>query len=259
MRVLGSGFNWHYMESNKVIHQKDEKNYLLYVFYTPTTIKLSDRSYQVDYGNAIVLQSGEPHTISSSTGFFMLDWVEFSLDANDAGMMNYLNIPYNQLLTIKNVNVLSTTIMNCGFMNELEGGDHHQTVTQIFISLLFCIASLMNHSESVRAFQQKYPEIIQLRKDIFEHPQFDWNLDMMCKMTHCSASKLQKLYKQLYSSNCKDDVIVSRVYHAQNLLRSTMLSIGEIAEQSGFNSYEHFSRTFKKQVGCTPNEYRSQK
>ena len=35
-------------------------------------------------------------------------------------------------------------------------------------------------------------------------------------------------------------------------------AIGEVAEQVGFRSLCHFSREFKKEMGVTPSQYRSQ-
>jgi len=39
-------------------------------------------------------------------------------------------------------------------------------------------------------------------------------------------------------------------------LANSQLSIIEIAIQSGFNSRQHFSNTFKKKKGLTPKAYR---
>ena len=47
-----------------------------------------------------------------------------------------------------------------------------------------------------------------------------------------------------------------RVAEARNLLRSSNLSIGEIAWQLGLQNASHFSRLFRSQVGMTPLQYR---
>ncbi len=47
-----------------------------------------------------------------------------------------------------------------------------------------------------------------------------------------------------------------RVYNACKLLKTTKLSIEEVAENTGFKSNETFYRTFKKIRRMTPNEYR---
>ena len=45
---------------------------------------------------------------------------------------------------------------------------------------------------------------------------------------------------------------------AKTQLVSTDKTISEIAYQLGFQYSQHFTRLFKKEVGCTPNEYRAQ-
>lgn len=49
-----------------------------------------------------------------------------------------------------------------------------------------------------------------------------------------------------------------RIERAQYLIATTTLSYNEIAENTGFESLSHFSRTFKKITTLTPTEYRKQ-
>ena len=81
----------------------------------------------------------------------------------------------------------------------------------------------------------------------------------MCSMIHCKKSRLHKLYKQKYSVTCVEDVTVSRIHLAKTLLFSTDLTVSEVADQSGFHSYENFFRTFRKHVGMTPKMFREQR
>ena len=43
---------------------------------------------------------------------------------------------------------------------------------------------------------------------------------------------------------------------ARTLLRESSKSIGEISEELGYSSCEHFSWSFKKYCGMSPSEYR---
>lgn len=53
-------------------------------------------------------------------------------------------------------------------------------------------------------------------------------------------------------------IVLVRIGHARHLLRSTDKSLTEVAEQSGFESLPHFSRTFKQYEGVTPSQFRLQ-
>jgi AraC-like DNA-binding protein len=48
-----------------------------------------------------------------------------------------------------------------------------------------------------------------------------------------------------------------RIEHSRFLLHHTRLTIGEIANETGFRDPYYFSRVFHKVVGVSPREYRS--
>ncbi len=50
----------------------------------------------------------------------------------------------------------------------------------------------------------------------------------------------------------------SRIAEACRLLRSTMKSVGEIAEELGYHDMLYFSRCFRQTMGVSPTEYRKQ-
>ena len=47
-----------------------------------------------------------------------------------------------------------------------------------------------------------------------------------------------------------------RLTMAERLLRSSDLSVLEVAEQSGFDNLSYFNRIFKKKYGNSPGKYR---
>lgn len=48
-----------------------------------------------------------------------------------------------------------------------------------------------------------------------------------------------------------------RIEMAKVMLKNTQLSISFIAFEVGYNSLSHFSRAFKKLIGCSPSVYRN--
>jgi len=53
-----------------------------------------------------------------------------------------------------------------------------------------------------------------------------------------------------------DEVVRRQIENAKNLLLNLNFRVREIAEETGFQSFTHFSRVFKNIVGQSPAKYR---
>lgn len=73
----------------------------------------------------------------------------------------------------------------------------------------------------------------------------------------CERRKLAKLFEKQLGMTPIQYLTEYRLKQAKKFLRSTQLSIGEIAELVGYSDIYYFSRVFKKQYSITPTEYRS--
>ncbi len=99
-------------------------------------------------------------------------------------------------------------------------------------------------------------QIYSLRREIITKPQLDWNIPDISRKLGISKTHLQRLYKELFSTSIKDDIILSRMNRAMQLLAHTDLRVQEIAEQCGYKNENHFMRQFKEKNGMTALQYR---
>lgn len=72
-----------------------------------------------------------------------------------------------------------------------------------------------------------------------------------------SESRLRVLFKEAAGIPLGSYIQNYRLNRAMALLRTTDLSIADLAEEAGFGSPQAFSRIFKKETGLTPRAYRS--
>ncbi|MEA2068328.1 MAG: helix-turn-helix transcriptional regulator, partial [Verrucomicrobiota bacterium] len=72
-----------------------------------------------------------------------------------------------------------------------------------------------------------------------------------------SESRLRVLFKEAAGIPLGAYIQNYRLNHAMALLRTTSLSIADVAEEAGFGSHQAFSRIFRKETGQTPRDYRS--
>lgn len=71
-----------------------------------------------------------------------------------------------------------------------------------------------------------------------------------------SPSHLGRVFKKCTSHSIHNYILQHRIQIAKELLITTEMSIGEIAEKVGYNDIYHFSKIFKKTVGITPSQYK---
>lgn len=98
--------------------------------------------------------------------------------------------------------------------------------------------------------------LTELRRDMQEHPEQQWNTEDICAMLHVSKSTLQKNYRSSFGRSVIDELIDFRMDKAKKLLMETELSVADIASQCGYSTDSYFMKQFKKTVGVTPTEFR---
>lgn len=89
-----------------------------------------------------------------------------------------------------------------------------------------------------------------------QHYRRELSLQEVADHVHMSRNYFSEQFKRLTGLNFIDFVIQLRIHHAKRLLQTTSRRVYEIGALSGFNSPKHFLKLFKREVRCTPVEYR---
>ncbi len=84
----------------------------------------------------------------------------------------------------------------------------------------------------------------------------DLILDDVSKELQISPYYFSKLFKKRTGSTFIEYLTNVRIERAKELLRNTNKSMKEICLEVGYSDANYFSRTFKKNVGVTPSEYK---
>jgi AraC-like DNA-binding protein len=97
--------------------------------------------------------------------------------------------------------------------------------------------------------------ISKVLKSIHECPEQDWDLVVMARIAGMSRTSFINRFKELTGETPLNYVTQWRILHAQELLKETNRSVGEIAERVGYQSEAAFNRVFKKKVEQTPLKF----
>ena len=84
----------------------------------------------------------------------------------------------------------------------------------------------------------------------------DVSLETAADICHMNKSYFSRYFKKVTGIGFSRYLTALRIKEASLLLKNTNMSIGEIAEKSGFESQQHFCYIFKKETGLSAGEYR---
>lgn len=84
------------------------------------------------------------------------------------------------------------------------------------------------------------------------------DVDMLCDYVKYSRSYLSRLFNNELGVTIPEYINQVRVRHAKELFERTTLSVQEVSASVGITDSFYFSKTFKKLVGVSPNQYKKQ-
>lgn len=84
----------------------------------------------------------------------------------------------------------------------------------------------------------------------------DLSLSKMAAMTGRSISNLSRVFKRTAGIGYNDYINQLRMRQAALCLRSSSITLDEVAASVGFNSTSYFIRVFREHFGTTPTGYR---
>lgn len=117
------------------------------------------------------------------------------------------------------------------------------------------LVSIHRHEEA-SCPNPRTPWLLRARDLLHEELSETLQLDYIAAQVGVHPAHLTKAFRKEFGQSIGEYVRGLRIAHARHLLESTDMSIGDIALAAGFVDQSHFTRTFKKFLGRTPNSYR---
>ena len=98
--------------------------------------------------------------------------------------------------------------------------------------------------------------IIEVQDYIQRNLSGDVSLIKLAEIVYLNPTYLSRIYKQFTGTNLSEYIFNLKFSKAKSLLKDSKKKVNEIATEVGFESAAYFIRTFKKNAGMTPQEYR---
>ncbi len=96
-----------------------------------------------------------------------------------------------------------------------------------------------------------------IKRYINTHLEQPLSVTELANMAYLSVPYFSKLFKKKTGVGCNYYIVRQRMERAKQLLRTTPMKVGLVAEKVGYGDLKYFSLAFKKYTGCTPVEYRN--
>ncbi|PWV97871.1 AraC family transcriptional regulator of arabinose operon [Paenibacillus cellulosilyticus] len=196
---------------------------------------------RIGYGQETFTQSGDYYVMSNGPG--MKEWWEMKPRPTLTKIAEdtRLQAVWRQIILEK---------------RRLDGGNP-AVVTALAWSLLLLIDRAIEEApedQSPAAYHA-----LRMRQYIEEHAAGELTLADVAHHTGLSVSRAVYLFKQHFGTSIIRYTQQLRLAHAMKLMDHSLLSLEQIASETGLGSYAYFHRLFRERYGISPGAYRNKK
>ncbi len=119
------------------------------------------------------------------------------------------------------------------------------------------VSLLVSELLDIRDEMGQNPHVREILAYIYAHfSETDISLNRIAKKLGLAPNYCSYLVKKELNTTIFDIIIRERILMAEDYILQGKLSLADIAEKCGFNSYSYFSYMFKKHTGFSPTNFR---
>ena len=267
---------------SRAVHRHDFSE-LVIVFQGRSTHLTDDGSYNICAGDVFVVLPGASHgyrtapeecfsivnimfrfdrrklpffELRKSPGFRMLFELEPGLN-----ILNGKLFSQNRHLSLDDKTlkvVLASAERLEAALNDTRAG-HQFRAVWVFAELVALLSDYFSSFPLENAGHSHLLRLCQVLEFMEKHYTEPLYVPDLAKMASMSGSNFYRVFTALIGTSADRYLIRLRLSHAEALLAGTDLPMAEIAERSGFEDSNYFSRVFRRNRGCSPREYRKQR
>lgn len=240
-----------------------DMNVLIYVTEGVIYVTEEGTDYSVRAGELLILKSGVHHwgktEIPRGTKWY---YIHFNCDGGDAQQFSAgMEIPPYRTVQCGTLLPKYVRGLSGGRLEELlrsfteyYNGDDPHRAWYINVRLFELLSSLALHGDS--AAQTLSDRVCAY---LSQHKCEPFSAQCLSAEFYLSYKRLAAVFKEEKGITMQQYHTAQRMNEACRLLRSTLMTVGEVAEAVGYTDILYFSRRFSAETGCCPTEYRRRK
>ncbi|SFT07327.1 helix-turn-helix domain-containing protein [Paenibacillus sp. BC26] len=176
----------------------------------------------------------------------------FTLDDNDRMLLPLLAENRYCKTTISGFEYFKQRFMLLKHHWLMRGPYSEPTCYAILLELL----SIINYERDNWKLPAKKIEMTEdIKTYLLDHYKDSVSLDDLAELTGRTPNHVSHLFKSVTGLSPIDYLHHVRIVKAKELMIDKMMSISEIAEETGFCDQAYFNRVFKKVTGCSPTAF----
>lgn len=260
MKIGVIGHNYTHGADFVMNYPKGPGCYLFLLVKSPARFLLNGKKLRLEKNTILFFT---PHTAcryAAENGTYTDDWFYCNMTPEEELTLRNEGMPFDTPMQTQNAAELSELIRKMAY-EHYSAELMHSEIEQQYANILFMkIRREYNAGDhhSTLQLRDNNQQLTYLRMRIYQTPEQFSTVDSMLNFVSMSRSGLQHLYKKTFGVTVMTDVTCAKMQRAKELLSSTGLTVGEIAEQCGYGCTYSFLRQFKKNCGSTPSDFRKQ-
>ena len=249
------GWHWKHPADMKIERPNGHFGLQVILIQSKARVRMGGTEYQVEPNTFFLVKSCLPHCLYADGEEYVDDWIRFSPEQEDHAFLDSADLEWNVPIRLSDSTV-SDLIAACCQVNESNLSNKAKILHHLMMSILLYITEY-THPNTAQKRSIYDDKLDKLRRDIYSSPGRDWSIPKIAEELCISVSHFQRLYKTRYGISCTNDVFMSRMEYAKQLLLETELSANEISDMCGYQSYEYFSKSFSRYACVSPMKYRA--
>lgn len=231
-----------------------------YVVSGTATHIINDKTYRIGPGDMQLITPVDFHTYKYEEGDECLNVINVKFHdmflpstlrndiCNQTSPMQVHNMPGNVLELLKS--------MLEEYSRERYGRDVYieAAISQLIVHIIRHMPHPIKDAEAPSSYSSIQEAILYIRA----HFRSPITAEAVAKTVHLSPNYFSEYFQKQTGEKFSLFVLRLRIDFAANLLKTSDMSIKEIAFESGFNSAAYFSNTFKDYFGVSPDRYRKE-